>query len=93
MNLDAAAGLLEAVASADHLPLPAATRDRTVRAKTFAALTAVDTASQAAMLCGGRAYCADHPLARFLHDALAGPLLRPPLAKAMDTLADQLFAA
>jgi alkylation response protein AidB-like acyl-CoA dehydrogenase len=93
LNLDAAAGLLEAVAAADHLPLPAAVRDRTVRAKTFAALTAVDTASQAAMLCGGRAYRADHPLARFLHDALAGPLLRPPLAKAMDTIADQLFAA
>jgi alkylation response protein AidB-like acyl-CoA dehydrogenase len=93
LNLDAAAGLLEAVATADHLPLPAAARDRTVRAKTFAALTAVDTASQAAMLCGGRTYRADHPVAQFLHDALAGPLLRPPLAKAMDTIADQLFAA
>jgi alkylation response protein AidB-like acyl-CoA dehydrogenase len=93
LNLDAAAGLLEAVAAADYLPLPSAARDQTVRAKTFAALTAVDTASQAAMLCGGRAYRANHSLSRFLHDALAGPLLRPPLAKAMDAIADQLFAA
>jgi alkylation response protein AidB-like acyl-CoA dehydrogenase len=54
-------------------------------------LTAVETASQAAMLCGGRSYRADHPVSRFLHDALAGPLLRPPLAKAMDEIADQLL--
>jgi alkylation response protein AidB-like acyl-CoA dehydrogenase len=93
LNLEAAAGLLEAVASDERWPLPAAARDRTLRAKTFAALTAVETATQAAMLCGGRAYRADHPVSRFLHDALAGPLLRPPLAKAMDGIADQLFAA
>jgi alkylation response protein AidB-like acyl-CoA dehydrogenase len=92
LNLDAAAGLLEAVASDERWPLPASARDRTLRAKTFAALTAVETATQAAMLCGGRAYRADHPVSRFLHDALAGPLLRPPLAKAMDGIADQLFA-
>jgi alkylation response protein AidB-like acyl-CoA dehydrogenase len=92
LNLDSAAGLLEAVASDERWPLPASARDRTLRAKTFAALTAVETATQAAMLCGGRAYRADHPVSRFLHDALAGPLLRPPLAKAMDGIADQLFA-
>jgi alkylation response protein AidB-like acyl-CoA dehydrogenase len=92
LNLEAAAGLLEAVASDERWPLPASARDRTVRAKTFAALTAAETATQAAMLCGGRAYRADHPVSRFLHDALAGPLLRPPLAKAMDGIADQLFA-
>jgi alkylation response protein AidB-like acyl-CoA dehydrogenase len=92
LNLEAAAGLLEAVAADERWPLPASARDRTIRAKTFAALTAAETATQAAMLCGGRAYRADHPVSRFLHDALAGPLLRPPLAKAMDTIADQLFA-
>jgi alkylation response protein AidB-like acyl-CoA dehydrogenase len=54
---------------------------------------ALDAATQAAMLCGGRAYRADHPVSRFLHDSLAGPLLRPPVAKAMDGLADQLFAS
>jgi alkylation response protein AidB-like acyl-CoA dehydrogenase len=93
LNLDAAAGLLETVANDERLPLPAAARDRTIRAKTFAALTAVETATQAAMLSGGRAYRAEHPVSRFLHDALAGPLLRPPLATAMDNLAQQLFAA
>jgi alkylation response protein AidB-like acyl-CoA dehydrogenase len=93
LNLDAAAGLVEAVASDERWPLPASARDRTVRAKTFAAITAVEAATQAAMLCGGRAYKADHPVARFLHDSLAGPLLRPPVAKAMDGLADQLFAS
>jgi alkylation response protein AidB-like acyl-CoA dehydrogenase len=92
LNLDAAAGLLEAVAIDERWPLPASARDRTIRAKTFAAMTAAETATQAAMLCGGRAYRADHPVSRFLHDALAGPLLRPPLAKAMDGVADQLFA-
>jgi alkylation response protein AidB-like acyl-CoA dehydrogenase len=93
LNLEAAAGLVEAVASDEHWPLPASARERTVRAKTFAALTAVEAATQAAMLCGGRAYRADHPVSRFLHDSLAGPLLRPPVAKAMDSLADQLFAS
>jgi len=93
LNLDAAAGLLDAVAADERWPLPASARERTIRAKTFAALTAVETATQGAMLCGGRAYRADHPVSRFLHDALAGPLLRPPLPKAMDAIADQLFAA
>jgi alkylation response protein AidB-like acyl-CoA dehydrogenase len=93
LNLDAAAGLLEAVASDERWPLPSAARERTLRAKTFAAMTAVETATQAAMLSGGRSYRADHPVSRFLHDALAGPLLRPPMAKAMDSIADQLFAA
>jgi alkylation response protein AidB-like acyl-CoA dehydrogenase len=92
LNLEAAAGLLETVANDERLPLPAAARERTIRAKTFAALTAVETATQAAMLSGGRAYRAEHPVSRFLHDALAGPLLRPPLATAMDNLAQRLFA-
>jgi alkylation response protein AidB-like acyl-CoA dehydrogenase len=93
LELEAAAGLLETVANDERIPLPATARDRTIRAKTFAALTAVETATQAAMLSGGRAYRAEHPVARFLHDALAGPLLRPPLATAMDKLAQDLFAS
>jgi len=62
-----------------------------VRAKTFAARVAVESSTRAAMLCGGRAYRADHVVSRLLHDALAGPLLRPPLAKAMDSIAEQLL--
>jgi alkylation response protein AidB-like acyl-CoA dehydrogenase len=92
LNLEAAVGLLEVVADDERWPLPAIARDRTIRAKTFAAMTAVETATRAAMLAGGRAYRPDHPVSQFLHDALAGPLLRPPLAKVMDGIADQLFA-
>jgi len=91
LNLEAAAGLLESVASDGRWPLPASARERTQRAKTFAARTAVETATRAAMLGGGRAYRADHPISRFLHDALAGPLLRPTISNAMDGLASQLF--
>jgi alkylation response protein AidB-like acyl-CoA dehydrogenase len=93
LNLEAAAGLLEAVCSDERWPLPAPARERTQRAKTFAARTAVETATRAAMLGGGRAYRADHPVSRFLHDALAGPLLRPTIANAMDGIASQLFPA
>jgi hypothetical protein len=44
-------------------------------------------------VCGGRAYTPQHPVARFLLAAAAGPLLRPPLPQAMDAIADQLWAA
>jgi alkylation response protein AidB-like acyl-CoA dehydrogenase len=92
LNLEAAAGLLESVAADERWPLPSAARERAQRAKTFAARTAVETATRSAMLGGGRAYRADHPISRFFHDALAGPLLRPTLASAMDGLAGQLFS-
>jgi alkylation response protein AidB-like acyl-CoA dehydrogenase len=92
LNLEAAAGLLDSVAGDERWPLPSAARERAQRAKTFAARTAVETATRSAMLAGGRAYHADHPISRFLHDALAGPLLRPTLASAMDGLAGQLFS-
>ncbi len=91
LDLEAAAGLLEAAASDERWPLPAAAKERTVRAKTFAAKTAVNAAARTAMLCGGRSYRADHVVTRLLHDALAGPLLRPPLAKAMDDVARAVF--
>jgi alkylation response protein AidB-like acyl-CoA dehydrogenase len=91
LNVDAATGFLEAVASNEQWPASSATRERIIRAKTFAAKSAVEAAMRCAMLCGGRSYRPDHPVYRTLHDALAGPLLRPPLPKAMDNIAAHLF--
>jgi acyl-CoA dehydrogenase len=93
LALDAAAGFLEAVALGETWPLPKEVRDRTQRCKTFIARTAVEVATQVAMISGGRCYTAHHPVMRFLCDALAGPLLRPPLPQAMDGLVKQLFPA
>jgi alkylation response protein AidB-like acyl-CoA dehydrogenase len=91
LRLDAAAGYAETVARDERWPLPAEARERTQRAKTFAARTAVETATHVAMVSGGRCYAPNHPVFRFLCDALAGPLLRPPLPQAMDAIARQLF--
>lgn len=91
LNLDAAAGYLEAVAAAETWPMTSALQERTRRAKTFAARAAVETATKAAMISGGRSYTPDHPVFRFLCDALAGPLLRPPMPQAMDSIVGQLF--
>ncbi len=91
LELDAAAGFVEAVATQELYPLPRDLRERTNRAKTFAARIALETALQAAMVAGGRAYNPDHPVFRCLCDALAGPLLRPPLPAAMDAIVHQLF--
>ena len=93
LRLDAAAGYLETVARDERWPLPAEAQERTRRAKTFIARTAVETATHVALICGGRCYTPNHPVFRFLLDALAGPLLRPPLPQAMDALARQLFPA
>jgi alkylation response protein AidB-like acyl-CoA dehydrogenase len=92
LNLDAAAGFVETVAREESWPLPAEAQERARRAKTFAARTAVETAVQGAVVSGGRCYTPGHPVFRFLCDALAGPLLRPPLPKAMDAIAGSLFA-
>jgi alkylation response protein AidB-like acyl-CoA dehydrogenase len=91
LNLEAAAGFVEMVARGERWPLAAGYAERTRRAKTFVARTAVETAVQAAMISGGRSYTPDHPVFRFLCDALAGPLLRPPLPRAMDAIVQQLF--
>jgi alkylation response protein AidB-like acyl-CoA dehydrogenase len=91
LNLEAAAGFIEAVAADERWPLPATAQERARRAKTFVARAAVETAVHAAMISGGRCYTPDHPVFRFLCDALAGPLLRPPLPRAMDALVQQLF--
>lgn len=94
LSLDAAAGFVEAVATlADSWPLGSEVQERSRRAKTFAARVAVETAVQTAMIAGGRSYTPGHPVFRFLCDALAGPLLRPPLPKAMDAVIQQLFAS
>jgi len=87
LELDAAAGLLESVSRDERWPFPSEAQERTRRAKTFAARTAVEAATRIAMVCGGRSYSPQHPVFRFLCDALAGPLLRPPLPKAMDEIA------
>lgn len=93
LSIDAAAGLVEAVSHDEPWPFPAARQERARRAKTFAARIAVEAATRAAILGGGRSYREHHPIARLLRDALAAPLLRPPLPAAMDAIADELFAA
>lgn len=92
LNLEAAAGFIDAVARDDRWPMPEDLNERARRAKTFVAKSAVEAATRAAMISGGRSYTPDHPVFRFLCDALAGPLLRPPLPKAMDSIIQQLFS-
>lgn len=75
----------------ERWPLPSEAQERARRAKTFVARTSVETATRAAMVSGGRCYTPQHPVFRFLYDALAGPLLRPPLPQAMDAVVRQLF--
>jgi alkylation response protein AidB-like acyl-CoA dehydrogenase len=91
LSLDAAAGFLEGVARDDATPCSAEYVDRCRRVKSFAARTAVEVSSRCMMIAGGRAYRAEHALARALLDAAAGPLLRPPLPQAMDAIGDALF--
>jgi alkylation response protein AidB-like acyl-CoA dehydrogenase len=93
LQLDAAAGFLEALTMEEVWPFPATLQERARRAKTFAAKVAVDTATHAVMISGGRAYVPNHPAFRFLCDALAGPLVRPPLPQAMDAIIKQMFPA
>jgi alkylation response protein AidB-like acyl-CoA dehydrogenase len=93
LNLSAAEAFVESVSGADRWPLPADLQERSRRAKTFTARTTVEIAMRVAMISGGRSYTPDHPIFRFLCDALAGPLLRPPLPQAMDSLVSQLFPA
>lgn len=91
LALDAAAAFVEAVALAEQIPCSARALQRSRRAKTFAARAAWDTATRAMTIAGGRAYHPGHAVARFLLDAAAGPLLRPPLASAMDAIAGEVL--
>ncbi|MDB4990185.1 MAG: acyl-CoA dehydrogenase [Myxococcaceae bacterium] len=91
LSLDAASGFIDAVAREESTPCTPQHAERCRRAKSFAARTAVEVSARCMMIAGGRAYRAEHTLARALLDAAAGPLLRPPLAQAMDSLAAQLL--
>jgi len=91
LALDAAGGFVEAVAGQEVWPMPPELQDRARRAKTFAARASLEAATHAAMISGGRAYTPDHPVFRCLCDALAGPLLRPPLPQTMDAIVQQMF--
>jgi alkylation response protein AidB-like acyl-CoA dehydrogenase len=93
LTLDAAAGFIEAVASEDGIPCPSGHAERCGRAKTFAAQVALETATRALVVAGGRAYVPQHRVARMLLHAAAGPLLRPPTPLAMDALMTRLFDA
>jgi alkylation response protein AidB-like acyl-CoA dehydrogenase len=91
LSLDAASGFLDAVAREEATPCSADYAERCRRVKSFAARTAVEVSSRCMMIAGGRAYRAEHAVARALLDAAAGPLLRPPLPQAMDAIAAQLL--
>jgi acyl-CoA dehydrogenase len=91
LSLDAALGYLQSAAANEPWPYASDAQARTRRVKTFVARVAVETATKVAMISGGRAYTPQHPVFRYLCDALAGPLLRPPLPQAMDSIIQQLF--
>jgi alkylation response protein AidB-like acyl-CoA dehydrogenase len=91
LTLEAARHFIESVAREDEIPCAPAAAERGRRAKTFAAKAALATATCALTMAGGHAYNSEHILARFMLDAAAGPLLRPPLPHAMDAIAEQLF--
>jgi alkylation response protein AidB-like acyl-CoA dehydrogenase len=93
LAINAAEGFLHSVCTAETWPMPARLLDRVQQVKTFVTQMAVQAATQSAMISGGRCYVAHHPLYRMLSDALAGPLLRPPLAAAMDSLSERLETA
>lgn len=91
LTCEAARSLVESVARDDRIPAGDAYADCCRRAKTFAAKSALEAATRAMMVAGGQAYRPSHDIARFMLDAAAGPLLRPPLPAALDALASQLF--
>ncbi len=91
LKLDAAAAMVQLAASDERYPLPRESQELAWRAKTFVAKTTVELTSQICMMCGGRSYSPNHPVFRFLCDALAGPLLRPPLPQAMDEIVKKCF--
>ncbi|EZG69110.1 acyl-CoA dehydrogenase [Gregarina niphandrodes] len=91
LNIDAAAGFVEALTQITDMPYPPATKERCNNAKSVAAKVAVETATNASMLAGGKAYKANHLVSQILHDALAAPLLRPPYPKVIDGIAAKLL--
>jgi alkylation response protein AidB-like acyl-CoA dehydrogenase len=93
LALEAARHFVDSVAREDEIPCSSEAAERGRRAKTFAAKVALQTATCALTMAGGHAYRPEHTLARFMLDAAAGPLLRPPLPQAMDAIALSLFGA
>lgn len=91
LRQEAAAGFLDSVARAESWPPAPDYGKRCQHVKTFVTRTSVETATQMSMLAGGRSYGPHTPVARFLRDALAGPLLRPPVPNAMDALIREFF--
>lgn len=90
-RVEAAESLVESVShAAASWPLPPGVKRRANLAKTFAAEVGVFAAETAVLLLGGRAYARAGRAARLLRDALAGPLLRPPLPLAYAELAKGL---
>lgn len=90
LALDAAAGYLEAVCEAEAWPMPKQLLERVQRVKTFVTQTVVQAATQVAMVSGGRCYTASHPVYRLMCDAMAGPLLRPPVGNAMEAIMESM---
>lgn len=90
LALDAAAGYLEAVANSECWPMPKPLLERVQRVKTFVAGVVIQMATLAATISGGSCYSPHNAIYRLLADSLAGPLVRPPLANAMDGLMDKL---
>lgn len=91
LELEAARAFVQLVARDDEVPPCATYVERCRRAKSFAARTALEVTTRCMMLAGGRAYRPEHALAQALLDAIAGPLLRPPLPQALDAIATELL--
>lgn len=90
-RVEAAESLIESVSRVcETWPLPRGAKRRANLAKTFAAEAGVFAAETAVLLLGGRVYARAGRAARLLRDALAGPLLRPPLPLAYAELAKGL---
>jgi len=91
LQQEAAAGFIDSVARGETWPPAGDYGRRCQHVKTFVTRTSVDTATRMSMLAGGRSYGPHTPVARFLRDALAGPLLCPPVPNAMDALIRDWF--
>lgn len=92
LRLDAAWGYLQAAAAPDAFPFLKERQVRAQRAKTNAALAAIEAATLGSLAAGGKGYGHDSASSKFLRDALAGPHLRPPLPSVLSQLASDWLA-
>jgi alkylation response protein AidB-like acyl-CoA dehydrogenase len=88
--LEAAGGFLRDTAGGETWPLSAEFKRRTLAVKTFVTQGVAEHAGRALTLGGGSAYTGYGPVQRLVRDAVAGPLLRPPLPFAYETLNREL---